>query len=86
MEFAPWAKGEPNNWGDKENCAQVLPNKEMTWNDNHCESKASFVCEHLPTNLEAAPASACPACASALKEAGEALLAKADELCDDDTM
>jgi hypothetical protein len=39
----PWNDGEPNNFGDKEDCVEVSATGKL--NDNQCELPKAFVCE-----------------------------------------
>ncbi|XP_053408178.1 uncharacterized protein LOC123560994 isoform X2 [Mercenaria mercenaria] len=40
--FIPWGSGEPNNYGDSEDCAEIWDN---LLNDKNCDQPLQFICE-----------------------------------------
>uniref|UniRef100_A0A8D0E0X4 C-type lectin domain-containing protein n=1 Tax=Salvator merianae TaxID=96440 RepID=A0A8D0E0X4_SALMN len=51
--FKNWKQGEPNDYGQKEDCAQLWNSGE--WNDYSCSSESFYVCEKsLPNNAASA--------------------------------
>ena len=52
LDYTAWYAGEPNNWGEGEDCVQTSywgpdwenPNREF-WNDDHCDKEFMFICE-----------------------------------------
>ncbi|CAD7941754.1 unnamed protein product [Amoebophrya sp. A25] len=42
MEYTNWARGQPNNWGGKEDCLVMWKNGH--WNDQKCSRSRKFVC------------------------------------------
>ncbi|XP_063148981.1 hepatic lectin-like [Candoia aspera] len=43
LEERFWRQGEPNNGGKDEDCAVLY--KQGNWNDIHCDTRVSFICE-----------------------------------------
>ncbi|XP_034994324.1 mannose-binding protein isoform X1 [Zootoca vivipara] len=43
LRYTNWKQGEPNNYGNKEDCVAVLD--DGLWNDLDCERKTLIVCE-----------------------------------------
>ena len=43
--YTNWNKGEPNNFGNNEDCAAVYKGLNGKWNDVGCNHKFAFVCE-----------------------------------------
>ncbi len=55
-EHEQWSEGEPNNWGDKEDCAAGNWKESDRWNDVVCKRRAPFVCEFdTPTPVPDTP-------------------------------
>ena len=48
--FYQWHFGEPNNYKNNENCAEVFA-KSTRWNDNDCSKKFSSICERRKGNV-----------------------------------
>jgi len=46
-KYTKWAKGEPNDHGNDEDCV-VLEIKLDGWNDRNCNEPLTFVCEGVP--------------------------------------
>ena len=44
LQYTDWYAGEPNN-GGRENCATILPKRDMKWNDMVCDQKLPFICK-----------------------------------------
>ncbi|KAH3713081.1 C-type lectin domain family 17, member A-like isoform X2 [Dreissena polymorpha] len=42
-EFTKWTPGEPDNWTNDENCAQLRPDGD--WNDIPCSQLKNYICE-----------------------------------------
>ncbi|KAL1006843.1 hypothetical protein UPYG_G00077910 [Umbra pygmaea] len=45
FEYENWGFGEPNNYNDKEHCAEVQFFYGRHWNDRHCDAYNDWVCE-----------------------------------------
>ena len=45
VSFVNWNDGEPNNYGDNEDCAQIIVGLGGAWNDVHCGVEVKAVCE-----------------------------------------
>ncbi|MCC7108518.1 MAG: CotH kinase family protein, partial [Deltaproteobacteria bacterium] len=43
LSFDAWAPGEPNDWGDAEDCAEARPDGQ--WNDLFCDAELPSLCE-----------------------------------------
>ena len=43
MSFVNWDDGEPNNYGDGEDCAKIVVGLGGVWNDDRCEKQAKAV-------------------------------------------
>ncbi|XP_070289186.1 pulmonary surfactant-associated protein D-like isoform X2 [Myotis yumanensis] len=43
LVYSNWASGEPNNYRDNEDCAEMYTNGQ--WNDGPCEEKRLVICE-----------------------------------------
>ena len=54
-EYRNWnaAAGQPDNWSDKEHCAQVL--RSGSWNDYPCDSKLRAICQSAPSSNHSCP-------------------------------
>ncbi|XP_036420160.1 CD209 antigen-like protein A [Colossoma macropomum] len=49
-----WRKNEPNNFGDREDCAiftTAVEHSQQTWNDYSCSGKENWMCEFNLTNF-----------------------------------
>ena len=44
--WSNWSAGEPNNQGDEEDCAEMLPTGQ--WNDARCDRAQPFACGLVP--------------------------------------
>jgi hypothetical protein len=44
LDYTAWADGEPNNWGEVENCAHLWSWSGGPWNDLDCNSSIYYVC------------------------------------------
>ena len=42
--YANWEFGQPNDYNRQENCVGLIGYRGK-WNDQHCQTKASFVCK-----------------------------------------
>ena len=45
LKISHWSDGEPNDWGNDEDCATFNWHGKNSWNDQHCNTKSGFVCE-----------------------------------------
>merc|ERR1719312_1353044 len=47
FSYSNWAKGEPNNAGNSEDCMEIASptSEEKQWNDDVCTKQAKFVCK-----------------------------------------
>merc|ERR1719250_54490 len=47
FSYSNWAKGEPNNHGNNEDCMEIASptSEEKQWNDDVCTKQAKFVCK-----------------------------------------
>ena len=45
VTFVNWNDGEPNNYGDGEDCTTIVVGLGGVWNDDRCEKQAKAVCE-----------------------------------------
>ena len=52
VSFVNWNDGEPNNYGDGEDCAVVIVGLGGVWNDDRCEKQAKAVCEKRGMNIK----------------------------------
>ena len=50
LSYEPWAPGEPNDYGDGEDCAAFNWNGRERWNDVVCGNAHGFVCEIKSTS------------------------------------
>ena len=50
-----WQDGEPNNYGEGEDCAVIVVGEEGLWNDDRCEKQAQAVCEKRGYNYKPPP-------------------------------
>ena len=53
VAFVDWADGEPNNYGNGEDCAEIVVGGLAgggTWNDQKCDMKSKAVCEKRGDN------------------------------------
>ena len=46
LDYARWDEGEPNNAGDRQDCAHIRANNGM-WNDRECEARQGVLCEDV---------------------------------------
>ena len=53
--FINWNDGEPNNYGDGEDCGTIVPGIGGYWNDDRCEKQAKAVCEKKGRNYQPPP-------------------------------
>ncbi|CAH2273536.1 Hypothetical predicted protein [Pelobates cultripes] len=44
LTFTNWASGEPNNYGNKEHCGEILSGP---WNDRNCDDSVNFICRKV---------------------------------------
>lgn len=44
FDYAFWAPGEPNNWGNGEDCVEMTL-WDKTWNDDNCNTAFPFICQ-----------------------------------------
>ena len=42
--YTAWNRGEPNNWGGNEDCAEIAAER-LRWNDNNCRHAVYFICK-----------------------------------------
>ncbi|KAB7506439.1 C-type mannose receptor 2, partial [Armadillidium nasatum] len=48
FDYIHWAKGEPNNLNEMEECVSIRTHDEIgEWNDDHCYEKAGYICKKL---------------------------------------
>lgn len=47
--FTDWIDGQPDNYGDVENCAHFHVKNFYKWNDGSCASKFKAICEKKQT-------------------------------------
>ncbi|XP_054626130.1 perlucin-like protein isoform X3 [Dunckerocampus dactyliophorus] len=45
VEFAPWAKGQPDNYNNGENCVWMNSGTWGAWNDTPCGAMSSVACQ-----------------------------------------
>ena len=47
VSFVNWNEGEPNNYGDGEDCGEIVVGYTLNgaWNDDRCEKQMPAVCE-----------------------------------------
>lgn len=45
VNFTDWLPGQPDNYGNHENCLEILTAQNYKWNDNTCTTLGNFVCE-----------------------------------------
>lgn len=45
VDFTNWNRGEPNNWGRREDCTLVMPRHQGLWNDVHCRQRKFPLCQ-----------------------------------------
>ena len=45
LTYTNWYGGEPNNFGDNENCVHTYAERDGTWNDVDCSTYMPSVCE-----------------------------------------
>ena len=50
LDYAPWAPGEPNNYGGPENCAMLNYEAANGWHDYPCDIPLGFVCAQAPAS------------------------------------
>ena len=55
VAFINWRDGEPNNYGEGEDCAVIVVGEEGLWNDARCETQAQAVCEKRGWNFKPPP-------------------------------
>ncbi|XP_049459415.1 macrophage mannose receptor 1 [Epinephelus fuscoguttatus] len=48
--IAYWMPGQPDNWGDGEDCGQVVGSSNGQWNDENCNVKRKYICKHVNSN------------------------------------
>jgi len=53
-KFPLWRKGQPNNWGKKEDCVHIWKDDKL--NDHKCQAKYPYVCQKDPSNTTTKPA------------------------------
>ena len=51
LVWTNWRQGEPNDWGNGEDCTRSDHGHGGEWNDDNCDSKYSIICEKsgIPT-------------------------------------
>merc|ERR1712241_433353 len=45
LKFEAWAKGEPNDFQNKEDCVSILQFGDVDWEDSDCDDEGFFICE-----------------------------------------
>ncbi|KAM9839934.1 C-type isolectin Sp-CL4-like [Aulostomus maculatus] len=45
MTFKKWGHGQPDNWGDREDCVMINTDHWGRWNDLTCTDKRRFICQ-----------------------------------------
>ncbi|XP_067232917.1 C-type mannose receptor 2-like [Chanodichthys erythropterus] len=45
-----WKEGQPDNWGDNEDCGQVQGASDGRWNDETCTARRQYICKRLNPN------------------------------------
>ena len=55
VSYINWAEGEPNNYGDGEDCATIVVGNGGTWNDDGCEREKPGVCQKKGWNYHPPP-------------------------------
>ncbi|KAG7168501.1 macrophage mannose receptor 1-like 1 [Homarus americanus] len=66
FDFDNWAKGEPNNFMDQEDCIALYTHQQGYWNDQNCANKEGRVCKRLhgktlpPVHTTKVPDGHCP--------------------------
>ena len=46
--FEAWYGGEPNNWGNNEDCTEMRKDFGYLWNDRNCNNQLRFICRYKP--------------------------------------
>ena len=50
--YTKWHRGEPNDWGRREDCAEMGFFRSSTWNDMNCATARYFFCAKAPVIAE----------------------------------
>ncbi|XP_072570731.1 uncharacterized protein [Paramormyrops kingsleyae] len=48
--LAYWKPGQPDNWGDDEDCAQIIGANNGQWNDEPCSVRRRYICKRPNPN------------------------------------
>ena len=44
-KFTNWQSGTPDNYSGTENCLELNPRMDFSWNDDQCYNRHKFICE-----------------------------------------
>ena len=44
VEYTDWEEGEPNDYGDIEDCVEAFLNEGRGWNDQDCTGGRHWIC------------------------------------------
>ena len=46
-KFTNWYSGEPDNSSGTEDCLELHPGLDFSWNDDQCYNRHKFICEKV---------------------------------------
>jgi hypothetical protein len=52
LTWTNWHSGQPDNWENNEDCAELFSTGNGQWNDVNCEDNNAFFCQYVPVTCD----------------------------------